>query len=218
MSYPVLILGESGTGKSASMRNLNADNTLLIQSVRKPLPFRNDWKMLSTENKGGNVIVSRDYESVKKWILNTRREIIIVDDFQYLMFGEMMDRANDTGFQKFTDMASHVWSLINDVTNDAKNKRVYFLSHTETADDGKTRMKTVGKLLSEKLTVEGLFTIVLRTRVFNGIYQLTTQNSGNDTVKSPIGLFETSEIDNDLAAIDAAIVEYYGLAPSIKAA
>lgn len=218
MSYPVLILGESGTGKSASMRNLKAEDALLIQSVRKPLPFRNDWKLVSTENKGGNVIVSRDYESVRKWILNTRRDVVIVDDFQYLMFGEMMDRANDTGFQKFTDMASHVWSLINDVTNDAKNKRVYFLSHTETADDGKTRMKTVGKLLSEKLTVEGLFTIVLRTRVFNGIYQLTTQNSGSDTVKSPIGLFEASEIDNDLSAIDAAIVEYYGLAPSIKAA
>ena len=218
MSYPVLILGESGTGKSASMRNLNADNTLLIQSVRKPLPFRNDWKTLSTENKNGNVIVSRDYDSVKKWILNTRREIIVVDDFQYLMFGEMMDRANDTGFQKFTDMASHVWSLINDVTDDAKNKRVYFLSHTETADDGKTRMKTVGKLLSEKLTVEGLFTIVLRTRVFNGSYQLSTQNNGNDTVKSPIGLFGATEIDNDLASIDAEIVEYYGLAPTIKAA
>lgn len=218
MSYPVLILGESGTGKSASMRNLNPENALLIQSVRKPLPFRNDWKLVSTENKSGNVIVSRDYDSVRKWILNTRRDVVIVDDFQYLMFGEMMDRANDTGFQKFTDMASHVWSLINDVTNDAKNKRVYFLSHTETADDGKTRMKTVGKLLSEKLTVEGLFTIVLRTRVFNGTYQFTTQNNGNDTVKSPIGLFETSEIDNDLAAIDAAIVEYYGLVPSIKAA
>ena len=218
MSLPILILGESGTGKSASMRNLDPARTLLIQSVRKPLPFRNQWKPLGNDSQNGNVIVSRDYDKIKKWVLNTRRDIIVVDDFQYLMFGEMMDRAGDPGFQKFTDMASHVWSLLSDITNDAGNKRVYFLSHTETADDGKTRMKTVGKLLSEKLTIEGLFTIVLRTHVFNGHYQFSTQNNGHDTVKSPLGLFESSEIDNDLAAVDAAIVDYYGLAPITKAA
>lgn len=217
MSIPVLVLGESGTGKSASMRNLDSDNTLLIQSVRKPLPFRNTWQPLSTETRGGNVIVSRDYSSIRKWVAGTRREVIVIDDFQYLMFGEMMDRVSDKGFEKFTDMAAHVWNLINEITNDGSNKRVYFLSHTETAEDGKTRMKTVGKLLSEKLTIEGLFTIVLRTRVFNGAYQFSTQNSGSDTVKSPLGLFGEPDIDNDLATIDRLIVDYYGLAPTTKA-
>lgn len=214
MSYPILILGESGTGKSTAMRNLDAGNTLLIQSVRKPLPFRNSWKLFGDQHKDGNIIVSREYERIRKWVLGTKRQVVIVDDFQYCMFGEMMDKAGDTGYQKFTDMASHVWALLNDITNDGSDKRVYFLSHTETAEDGKTRMKTVGKLLSEKLTVEGLFTIVLRTAVFNGNYRFTTQNSGNDTVKSPLGMFEESEIDNDISAVDACIVDYYGLAPA----
>ena len=217
MSLPILILGESGTGKSASMRNLDPARTLLIQSVRKPLPFRNQWKPLGNDSQNGNVIVSRDYDKIKKWVLNTRRDIVVVDDFQYLMFGEMMDRAGDTGFQKFTDMASHVWSLMSDITNDAGNKRVYFLSHTETTDAGQTRMKTVGKLLQEKLTVEGLFTIVLRSDVFNGSYRFSTHNSGADTVKSPLGMFAEDFIDNDLAAIDAEIVSYYGIEPATKA-
>lgn len=211
MSIPVLILGESGTGKTASLRNLTPDQTLLIQAVKKPLPFRNNWNPLCNEHKDGNIIVSREYSKILKWTLGTKRQIVVIDDFQYLMFGEMMDRSSEIGYQKFTDMAANVWNVLNEITNDGSNKRVYFLSHTETADDGKTRMKTVGKMLSEKLTVEGLFTIVLRTRVFNGLYQFTTQNNGADTVKSPLGLFDETEIDNDLSTIDKAIVDYYGL-------
>lgn len=211
MNVTTAILGESGTGKSASMRNLDPATTLLIQTVRKPLPFRSsDWKLLSTDCKDGNVLVSRDYAYIQKAALGSRRDIVVIDDFQYLMFGEMMDRASETGYQKFTDLASHVWSLITNLNQAVGNKRIYFMCHTEQTESGGTRMKTAGKMLQEKLTVEGLFTIVMKTQVFNGQYQFTTRNNGSDTTKTPIGLFDSDAIDNDLASVDAAIAAYYG--------
>jgi hypothetical protein len=211
MYVTTAILGESGTGKSASMRNLDPAETLLIQTVRKPLPFKSkNWKLLSTESKDGNVIVSRDHSQILKAALHTRRSIVVIDDFQYLMFGEMMDRASETGYQKFTDMAAHVWSLITELNQAAGDKRIYFMCHTENTESGGVRMKTVGKMLQEKLTVEGLFTIVMNTQVFNGHYQFTTRNSGSNTVKTPLGLFDDEVIDNDLASVDAAISAYYG--------
>lgn len=211
MNVTAAIVGESGTGKSASMRNLNPADTFLIQTVRKPLPFKsNHWKLLSTANKDGNVIVTRDHAQILKAAQQTRRSIVVIDDFQYLMFGEMMDRSSETGYQKFTDMAAHVWSLITTLNQAEGNKRIYFMCHTEEKESGGVRMKTAGKMLHEKLTVEGLFTIVMKTQVFNGHYQFTTRNSGNDPVKTPLGLFEDEVIDNDLAAVDAAITAYYG--------
>jgi hypothetical protein len=211
MYVTTAILGESGTGKSASMRNLDPAETLLIQTVRKPLPFKSkNWKLLSTESKDGNVIVSRDHNQILKAALHTRRPVVIIDDFQYLMFGEMMDRSSETGYQKFTDMAAHVWSLITELNQAAGEKRIYFMCHTEATEAGGVRMKTVGKMLHEKLTVEGLFTIVMKTQVFNGHYQFTTRNNGSDPVKTPLGLFEEDVIDNDLASVDAAISAYYG--------
>lgn len=122
-----------------------------------------------------------------------------------------MDRAHEVGFQKFTDMARHYYDVLTTATNLAPNKRVYLLSHTDTNEAGQVKAKTIGKLLDEKITVEGLLTIVLRTHVINGRYVFSTRNNGTDTVKTPLGLFEDEFIDNDLMAVDKAIKEYYDI-------
>jgi len=216
MSIATLILGQSGTGKSTSLRNLNPAEVLLIQAIKKPLPFRaKEWQPLTKD--GGNVFVTDSAAKICQIIDKTQKKIIIIDDFQYIMANEFMRRVLDkeTGnqaFAKYNEIARNIWDILNAASNAADGKRVYILSHTEQNDAGFTKIKTIGKLLDEKITVEGMVTICLKTVVTNGVYEFSTQNSGSDTVKSPLGLFESERIDNDLAAVDAAIVEYYSLA------
>lgn len=216
MSIATLILGQSGTGKSTSLRNLNPADVLLIQAIKKPLPFRaKEWQPLTKD--GGSIVVTDSSATICDRITRSKRPIVIVDDFQYIMANEFMRRVLDkeTGnqaFAKYNEIARNIWDILNAASNAADEKRVYILSHTEQNEAGLTKIKTIGKLLDEKITVEGMVTICLKTVVTNGVYEFSTQNSGSDTVKSPIGLFESERIDNDLAAVDAAIVEYYGLA------
>lgn len=215
MSIATLIIGESGTGKSTSLRNLNPQDTLLIQAVKKPLPFRSkDWKPATKENPDGAVFVSDNSDTIAKAMRRTSKQIIIVDDFQYVMANEFMRRVtdNETGngaFAKYNEIARHAWDVLTTATDLPDHKRVYILSHTSTDDFGKTKVKTIGKLLDEKIVLEGLVTIVLRTLKINDQYLFSTQNSGADTVKSPLGLFESEHIENDLLAVDNAICEYY---------
>ncbi len=216
MGITTMILGESGTGKSASMRNLDPAHTLLIQTVKKPLPFRADgWKRV-VDKTGGNVFVSDSSETIVKAIRRTPKQIIIIDDFQYLMANEFMRRVTDNevgngAFAKYNEIARHAWDVIMAANDLPENVRVYLLSHTSTNDFGQTKIKTIGKLLDEKIVLEGLVTIVLRTVVQNGNYLFSTQNNGSDTVKSPLGLFDDSLIDNDLSEVDGKIFSYYGL-------
>jgi len=210
MSIATMILGTSGTGKSTSLRNMNPAETLLIQTIPKPLPFRSkDWRPLSKD--GGNIIVSADAAQIVTVMQKTSRPIIVVDDFQYLLVTEFMARAHETGYGKFTDMAAHYYSVLKAAGDLPAHKRVYLLSHTDSNDAGQVKAKTIGKMLDEKVTVEGLVTIVLRTQVINGQYVFSTRNSGSDTVKTPLDMFPDEHIPNDLAAVDAAIVEYYSL-------
>ncbi len=210
MSIATLILGTSGTGKSASLRNMNPAETLLIQTTPKPLPFRSkDWRPISKD--GGNIVVSADSAQIVAIMDKTTRPIIVVDDFQYLLVTEFMSRSHETGYTKFTEMAKHYYDVLTKATSLPANKRVYLLSHTDTSDSGQVKAKTIGKLLDEKITVEGLVTIVLRTQVINGQYVFSTRNSGSDTVKSAIDLFADEHIPNDLAEVDKAIVAYYEL-------
>jgi len=215
MSIATMILGESGTGKSTSLRNLDPDHTLLIQAVKKPLPFRStEWKPATKD--GGSVFVTDNSEKIVAAMTRTRKEIIVIDDFQYLLANEFMRRVTDvvTGnaaFAKYNEIARHAWDVLMAASSLQEYKRVYILSHTSTDDFGKTKIKTIGKLLDEKIVMEGLVTIVLKTVVQNGNYLFSTRNSGNDTVKTPIGLFDDELIDNDLAVIDDAIFNYYGL-------
>lgn len=204
-----MILGTSGTGKSTSLRNMDPKETLLIQVIPKPLPFRSkDWKPVKD---GGNMLVSADAAQIVTAMEKTSRPIIVVDDFQYLLATEFMDRAHETGYTKFTEMARHYYDVLAKAASLPANKRVYLLSHTDQNEQGQVKAKTIGKLLDEKITVEGLVTIVLRTQVINGKYIFSTRNSGSDTVKTPLEMFEEEHIDNDLAAVDARIREYYDL-------
>ncbi len=211
MSIATLILGQSGTGKSTSLRNLNPADVLLIQAIKKPLPFRSsEWKPLSKE--GGSVIVCDKPSTICKMINESKRPIVIVDDYQYVMANEFMRRSSEKSYDKFTEIGRGAWDIFNAANNAADSKRVYLLSHTEQSESGITKIKTIGKMLDEKITLEGMVTICLQTAIVNDQHIFMTQNNGQNTVKSPMGMFESEHIQNDLAAVDAAIVEYYGLA------
>lgn len=203
MAIPVLILGESGTGKSASLRNFKRGEVAVINVAGKPLPFKSDLGMITTDK----------YPEIAKALKGMKTPSAVVDDAQYLLANEFMRRSGEMGYQKFTDIAKNYWSLIAEtVTRDMPpEKIVYFLSHIDRDQNGNEKVKTIGKLLDEKITVEGLFTIVLKTHVEDGKYTFFTQNSGFDTVKSPIGMFAEMQIDNDLKMVDNVIRDYYGI-------
>lgn len=209
MSTSILVLGQSGTGKSASLRNMDAEKTLLIQAIKKPLPFKSNWSVFSKENPKGNIIQTDQSDSICSAMEKTSREIIVLDDFQYVMSNEFMRRSAERGYDKFTDIGRNAWNILNTANNLAPHKRVYILSHTENDDQGRIKAKTIGKMLDQVITVEGMFTIVLRSQIINEQYVFSTQNNGNDTCKTPMGMFTDLHIENDLAHIDAAIVEYY---------
>ena len=199
MGIPVLILGESGTGKSASLRNFKPSDLKVINVANKPLPFKNKIESVATD----------DYRTVIKELKLNKKKVAVIDDAQYLMANEFMRRATERGFDKFTEIAQNFWSLVNMVKDLPDDQVVYFLAHIERDANGNEKIKTIGKLLDEKITVEGMFTIVLKTNVTDGVYSFITQNSGHDTVKSPIGMFPSIVIDNDLKYVDEKIRNYY---------
>ncbi len=209
MSFACLILGESGTGKTCSLRNIDPSKALLIQPIRKPLPFpAAGWTETGNER---NIFVTPDPNTIVRVMEKTRKDIIIVDDFQYVLAAMFMNRRNEKGYDKFNDIGGAGYDIARTASELPPQKRVYVLSHTVTDDLGNTRIKTLGRMLDDKIVVEGMFTTVLRTQVENGRYMFSTHNSGSDTVKSPMGMFPEGLIDNDLAAVDARICEYYGI-------
>ena len=203
MAIPVLILGQSGTGKSYSMKNFNEDEICLISVQKALLPFR---------KKFTETVVTDKYSEIFKAMKSTNKKVIVIDDTQYLMCNEFMRRATEKGFDKFTEIAQNFWSLVVQEVNDLPaDTIVYLLCHTSTDENGVEKMKTIGKLVDEKITPEGLFTIVLKTAVSDGNYAFVTQNNGKDTVKSPEGMFSTYAINNDLKYVDEKIRNYYEL-------
>jgi hypothetical protein len=210
-----MILGESGTGKTTSLRNLNPQNVLLIQSISKPLPFKaTGWKMASKECPEGSIFRTDNSKTIVSAMQRTTKPIVVLDDFQYTMSNEFMRRISDkasgaSAFEKFNDIARNAWDILMAASSLSEEKRVYILSHTTIDEHGKTKAKTIGKLLDEKITIEGLLSIVLRTAVINDQYVFSTRNNGSDTTKSPLGMFDDEHIPNDLALVDKAITSYY---------
>lgn len=201
MGIPVLILGESGSGKSTSMRNFEPGEVGIFNVASKPLPFR----------KKLNKLDNATYTIIKNKLSNPKLKKYVIDDSQYLLCFEMFKTAKETGYGKFTDMALHFYNLIRFIiTSTPSDVIVYFLHHTETTSEGKIKAKTIGKMLDEKLTVEGLFSIVLLCQNDGINHQFITQSDGNTTAKSPMEMFE-KVIDNDLKIVDKAIREYYEL-------
>lgn len=195
-----MILGASGSGKSASMRNFEPGEIGIFNVAGKPLPFRK--KLPVANNARYNTI----YAALKKPKLKT----YVIDDSQYLMAFEMFDRANERGYDKFTNMAVNFRNLINFiVTQTPDDVIVYFMHHTELADDGRLKAKTVGKMLDNQLTVEGLFSIVLLCKSEGTEHYFLTNNDGSSPAKSPMQMFDMM-IDNDLKLVDRTIREYYG--------
>jgi len=219
MSIATMVLGESGTGKSTSMRNLSPQRTLLIQSIRKPLPFKSPtWKPFDRASRSGNIVVTDNSAEIISAMRASKRPIVIIDDFQYVLANEFMRRSDEKGYDKFTEIGRRAWDILTAAAELAEHRRVYIMAHTVSDESGHTKLKTIGKMLDEKITPEGMFSIVLRTHVTDGRYYFSTRNNGHDTVKSPLGMFDEQFIENDLAAVDAAICEYYGIEDQQRAA
>lgn len=221
MSEIIAIVGQTGTGKSTSIETLNPKETLIIGIISKPLPFKGWKKNYNEEAK--NYLVSHEAEKIVKtlkYVDQSRPEIkqVIIDDFQYIMSTEFMNRAHEQGWQKFTDIGKHVWDVINTAKSLREDLKVIFLTHDEFILENyepKRKIKTIGKLLDDKVTLEGLFTVVLFTDVSKNKeanvldYRFITQNDGTTTCKSPKGMFEELTIPNDLSMVLSKINEYY---------
>ena len=201
MAIIVMVYGQSGTGKSTSLRNFKPEDVCIVNVSGKPLPFKSKHKTFNTD----------DYMAIDAAIKKAPAKSIVIDDATYLMTGEYMRTAKVTGYQKFTDMALNYYTLVKAAAALPFDKIVYFMGHSDTDANGNEKFKTIGKMLDEKVTLEGMFTIVLKTVVTDGKYQFSTRNSGQDTVKTPLGMFNDVLIDNDLAMVDKTIREYYGI-------
>lgn len=201
MGIPVLVLGESGSGKSASLRNFEPEDISIFNVAGKPLPFRKKLPKATTS----------DYGKIMAGMAKSDKKSFAIDDSQYLLCFEMFDRSKETGYQKFTDLALNFYTLVKFVIDRLPGDIiVYFLHHTDTADGGKIKAKTIGKMLDEKLTLEGLFSIVLLCRTDGTRHYFETQSDGYSTAKSPMEMFDR-EIENDLKTVDQKIREYYEL-------
>ena len=201
MAIIVMVYGQSGTGKSTSLRNFKPEDVCIVNVSGKPLPFKSKHKTFNTD----------DYMAIDAAIKKAPAKSIVIDDATYLMTSEYMRTAKVTGYQKFTDMALNYYTLVKAASALPADKVVYFMGHSDTDANGNEKFKTIGKMLDEKVTLEGMFTIVLKTVVTDGKYQFSTRNSGQDTVKTPLGMFNDVLIDNDLAMVDKTIREYYGI-------
>ena len=216
MSLPVLIIGRSGSGKTFSIKGFtDTPDKIGVLSVEKGrLPFRSNINVVRIPNYQNNPefkttaqISAARYGYVQMAIRNAKSKTIVIDDSQYLMADEFFDRAKENGYQKFTDIALNFRNLIHYINELSDNdKIVYFLHHSEMDQDGREKVKTIGKMLDEKLTIEGCFDIVLYCRD----QKFYTQGDGISTAKSPEGMFPL-EIPNNLKLVDDTIREYYGM-------
>lgn len=202
MGIPVLVLGESGSGKSASLRNFDASEVSIFNVAGKPLPFRKRLPTAATSN----------YGEIMGLIQKSGKKAFVIDDSQYLMCFEAFARAKDTGYGKFTDLALNFYNLVQFVIRSLPTDViVYFLHHTETdSNTSKTKAKTLGKMLDSQLTLEGLFAIVLQCVTDGQKHVFITQSDGYNTAKSPMEMFPL-EMENDLKLVDQTIREYYDM-------
>lgn len=215
MAVPVMILGESGSGKTRSLKNLNPKETIIIQPIKKPLPFRSaGWEPFNLKEKTGSVLRTDDYNVIKSICLNSHKKGIkqvIIDDSQYIMMNESLRRSDETGFKKFVDFAKNYVDLVTSVANCDSDIIVYFMTHTEETESGRITAKTVGKMINQQVCLEGLFSIVLRCMCSDGQHYFTTKTSGMDCVKTPEEMFSVDKIENDLLIVSQSINDYYGV-------
>lgn len=214
MATTILVIGESGTGKSTSIRTLKPSETFLINVLDKALPFkgwRSSYKKIN--GKDGNLYSSDNFINIKKCIDHVNSgmphiKVLVIDDFQYVMANEFMRRASESGWVKFTEIAQHAWELIISAQKCREDLNIFFLSHSEIDAVGKTKCKTIGRMLDEKITIEGMFTIVLSTVIKDDKYYFQTKNDGSILAKTPLEMFEDKLIPNDLNLVNETINSY----------
>ena len=214
MAIPVLIIGRSGSGKTYSLKNFKPEEVGVISVEKGRLPFKSEIKTAKVpkdptkgEARDAAQVNAAKYAWITRAIEKAKPKSIVIDDSQYLLVNELFDRTYEKGYDKFTSMAAKFRDLIHSVNDmEDEDKIVYFLHHSELDTDGREKVKTIGKMLDEKLTVEGCFDIV----IYCQDHKFFTQSNGQSTAKTPEGMFDL-EIPNDLKAVDTAIREYYGL-------
>lgn len=202
MGVPVLVMGESGSGKTFSLRNFNPDEVGIFSVEKGRLPFKGEFKVKKRAT----------YKDISSIFKEPKLKRYVIDDAQYLMVNTLFDRAKEVGYQKYTDLALEFRNLIHGINYSLPDDViVYILHHTETdSNTGKVKAKTVGKMIDQYLTLEGCFDIVLLAETDGKEHYFITQSDGNTTAKSPYGMFQ-EKIDNDLAAVDKTIREFWGL-------
>lgn len=210
MGIPVMVIGKSGSGKSTSLMNFDEKELYLIKVLGKPLPFRKKFE---------STFETDDYQSILKALAKTQKKAIVIDDAGYLITNHFMREHSAKGagnvvFTLYNEIADKFWRLVEYVTNNLPaDKIVYFMMHEDKNDVGDIKPKTIGKLLDEKVCLEGMFTIVLRCMTSDGKHYFSTKTNGADVTKAPIDMFEDEEIENDLKAVDTTIRNFYGLTP-----
>lgn len=209
---PILIIGKSGAGKSASLRNLPTQGTVIVNVLGKPLPFRSDLLTINCN----------DYPSIQTIVRAGRTkageyERLVIDDFGYLMTDQFMRAlgAKGTGqdmYALYSQIGLSIWEFVKTIQQHPSSARVYMMMHEETDDFGNVKPRTLGKLVEQKICLEGMVTICLRAAVDNrGKHIFMTNSNGLDVTKTPMGMFENMDIDNDLAVVDQTIVDYYNI-------
>ena len=201
-------MGESGSGKSASLRNFAPNEISVFNVTSKPLPFKQGKTKIPK-------IDNATYNDIANALAKPNKRAYVIDDAGYLLSFEMFKRANETGYSKFTDMAKNFFDMLDFINTQLPSDIiVYITMHTE--DDSemhKTKAKTIGKMIDQNLNLEGLFTIVLRAMQTEDGYKFITRDDRVSTAKSPMGMFENDTIDNDLKEVDRIIREYYDMKP-----
>lgn len=213
MGIPVMIIGKSGSGKTTSLQNFGEDELYLIKVLGKPLPFRKQFK---------STFQTDDYQAILKALTKTPKKAIVIDDAGYLITNHFMNNHSSAGggngvFTLYNEIGDRFWRLVEYVINKLpEDKIVYFMMHEDKNDVGDVKPKTIGKLLDEKVCLEGMFTIVLRCMTDADKHIFRTKTNGADVTKTPIGMFEDDEIDNDLKMVDETIRSYYGFKTDVK--
>ena len=200
-SVPVLLIGQSGSGKSTSMRNFTRDEIAVVNVLGKPLPFKSDIKAPKCD----------DYASILKAIAGTSKKTIVIDDANYLITNEFMNKSSVKGFDKYNEMGNNFFNLINGIKNIEGGKTVYLIMHEDSDENGNIKPKTIGKLLDDKVNIQGMFTVCIRSMFDNGNYIFRLKTNGQDCVKTPFGMFENDTMENDLKEFNKIVREYYEL-------
>lgn len=205
MGMGVMIHGKSGSGKSYATRNMDKKSTIVYNVAGKPMPYKGKFDMMITVS---------DPQEIMKSLRRNTSNCYVIDDSQYLMAFKLINRINDTGYAKYTEIAKDFKDLMDVITYETSpDTIVYFLHHNETLEDGFIKAKTLGKMIDNWLTLEGLFSIVLMAMVSDNKHLFVTQSDGSNSCKSPVDMFD-NPMDNDLALVDRKIREFYELNPA----